>query len=49
MFTTNPFAEISAFVSPAVMKAYIVVMIILVALGTIYDVLHKKSARYFRQ
>ncbi len=49
MFTTNPFAELSAFISPAVMQAYIVVMILLVALGTIYDVLHKQSARYFRE
>ena len=49
MFTSNPFAELSAFISPAVMQTYIVVMIILVAVGTIYDVLHKKSARYFRE
>lgn len=49
MFTTNPFTELSAFISPSVMQTYIVVMIILVAAGTIYDVLHKKSARYFRE
>ena len=49
MFTSNPFAELSATIAPSVMQAYIVVMIILVALGTIYDVLHKKSARYFRE
>jgi predicted small integral membrane protein len=49
MFTSNPFAELSAWMSPSVMQTYIVVMIILVALGTVYDVLHKKSARYFRE
>ena len=49
MFTGNPFADLSAFISPAVMQPYIVVMGILVAAGTIYDVLHKKSAQYFRQ
>jgi hypothetical protein len=49
MFTSNPFAEMSASISPSVMQTYIVVMIILVALGTIYDVLHKQSARYFRE
>ncbi len=43
MFTSNPFAELSAWISPAVMQTYIVVMIILVAAGTIYDVLHKKE------
>jgi hypothetical protein len=48
MFTSNPFAELSASIAPSVMQTYIVVMIILVALGTIYDVLHKKSAKYFR-
>ena len=49
MFTTNPFAELSALISPSVMQTYIVIMVILVAAGTIFDVLHKKSARYFRQ
>ena len=48
MFTSNPFAELSASIAPSVMQAYIVVMIILVAAGTVYDVLHKKSAKYFR-
>jgi high-affinity Fe2+/Pb2+ permease len=48
MFASNPFAELSASIAPSVMQTYIVVMIILVALGTIYDVLHKKSAKYFR-
>jgi len=47
MFTSSPFAELSATVSPAVMQTYIVVMILLVAGGTLYDVLHKKSAKYF--
>ena len=47
MFTGNPFAELSASISPTVMQAYIVVMIALVAGGTLYDVVHKKSAKYF--
>jgi len=49
MFTSNPFAELSASISPSVMQTYVVVMVILVAAGTIYDVLHKKSARYFSE
>ena len=48
MFESNPFAAISAIISPVTMQAYIVVMAALVVLGTVYDVLHKKSARYFR-
>jgi hypothetical protein len=47
MLTSNPFAELSAFVPPIVMQTYVVVMIILVAGGTLFDIIHKKSARYF--
>jgi len=47
MFTSNPFAELSASISPIVMQTYIVAMIILVAGGTLFDVWHKKSAQYF--
>jgi len=47
MFTNNPFAEISASVPPSAMQVYVFVMFILVAVGTLYDVLHKRSARYF--
>ncbi len=47
MFASNPFAELSAFISPGIMKAYVVVMILLVAGGTLFDIVHKKSARYF--
>jgi hypothetical protein len=47
MFTNNPFAEISASMSPSVMQVYVLVMFVLVVAGTVYDVLHKRSARYF--
>ena len=47
MFTINPFAELSASIAPAVMQAYVVIMIVLVAAGTLFDVVHKGSARYF--
>jgi hypothetical protein len=47
MFTNNPFAELSASISPAVMQTYVVLMIVLVAAGTLFDVAHKGSARYF--
>jgi len=45
MFAINPFAELS--LSPALMQAYVVLMIVLVAAGTLFDVIHKGSARYF--
>ena len=47
MFSTNPFAELSATVSPEVMQAYVIVMVILVIGGTLLDVIHKNSAKYF--
>ena len=47
MFASNPFAGISAAVSPAFMQGYIVLMIVLVVAGTLFDVVHKGSARYF--
>ncbi len=47
MFTSNPFAELSASIPPIIMQTYVVVMILLVAGGTLFDMYHKKSARYF--
>jgi hypothetical protein len=47
MFTSNPFAGLSASISPAAMQAYVVIMIVLVAAGTLFDVVHKGSAKYF--
>ena len=34
-------------IPPAIMQAYVVVMVLLVAGGTLFDIMHKKSARYF--
>jgi hypothetical protein len=47
MFTSNPFAELSASVPPAIMQAYVVVMAVLVVAGTLLEMAHKKSATYF--
>jgi len=47
MFTSNPFAELSASVPTTVMQTYVVVMALLVAGGTLFDIIHKKSATYF--
>jgi hypothetical protein len=47
MFASNPFAELSASIPPAVMQTYAALMIVLVAAGTLIDVVHKGSARYF--
>jgi hypothetical protein len=47
MFTSNPFAELSASISPGVMQAFIILMVVLVIVGTVLDLMHKKSAQYF--
>ena len=47
MFTTNPFAAIADLIPPNVQQWYLIVMIIMVAGGTILDMVHKKSAKYF--
>jgi len=47
MFTSNPFAELSASVSPAIIQAYVILMALLVVGGTLFDIIHKRSARYF--
>lgn len=47
MFTGNPFAGLSEFISPGIMQAYVIVMILLVVGGTVADMVHKKSATYF--
>ena len=47
MFAINPFAALSASIPPAVMQAYVLLMIVLVVAGTLYDIVHKGSAKYF--
>ena len=47
MFTSNPFAALSAYIPSAVTETFIVVMFALVVVGTLFDVIHKKSAKYF--
>jgi hypothetical protein len=44
---SNPFAALSASVSPAIMQTYVVVMALLVVAGTLFDIIHKQSAKYF--
>lgn len=47
MFTSNHFAELSASIPTVVMQGYIILMVLLVIVGTILDMMHKKSAQYF--
>ena len=47
MFTINPFSELSGLISPLAMQLYVIAMVLLVAGGTVLDMIHKKSAQYF--
>jgi hypothetical protein len=47
MFAINPFAGLSASIPPAAMQAFVIVMLVLVAAGTLFDIVHKGSAKYF--
>ncbi len=47
MVVNNPFAELSAVIPPGMMKSYVILMILLVLGGTLFDIIHKGSARYF--
>jgi hypothetical protein len=47
MLTIDPFSELAVSISPGAMQTYVVVMMLLVIGGTIYDVIHKQSAKYF--
>ena len=47
--TTNPFLPLTAFVSPAVMQGYIVLMVLVVIVGTAFDLLYEEKAKFFMQ
>ena len=47
MLTIDPFSELAVSISPGAMQTYVVAMMLLVIGGTIYDVIHKQSAKYF--
>ncbi len=47
MFSSNPFALLTEFLSPGVMQVYVVLMILAVAIGTALDLYHKRSAEFF--
>ena len=47
MLEINPFGTLSASIAPTIMQAYVIAMVVLVVAGTLFDVVHKGSARYF--
>jgi hypothetical protein len=49
MFTTNPFAALTDFVSLGIIQGYVILMIVAVAIGTAFDLLHDSKARFVLQ
>jgi hypothetical protein len=47
MVTSNPFAELPSYIPVAVMQGWVVLMAIFVIGGTVLDMIHKGSAKYF--
>ena len=47
MLSTNPFSILAETVSPIFMQLFVIVMAILVVVGTLLDVIHKKNVKYF--
>ena len=47
MITTNPFSVLSETVPSIAMQSFVIVMGLLVILGTLLDIVHKKNVKYF--
>ncbi len=47
MFTNNPFAALTDVLPANVMQIYLVLMVLAVIAGTLFDIIHKGSAKYF--
>lgn len=49
MITDNPFLAATEFLPPHFLQAYVVLMILAVIAGTLFDLYHKRSAQFFVQ
>ena len=47
MLNTNPFSTLAELVSPLAMQYFIIAMIILIAVGTIIQMINHKNLTYF--
>ena len=47
MLLINPFSILAETVSPIYMQVFVIVMAILVVVGTLLDIIHKKNVKYF--
>ena len=47
MFANNPFAALTDVLPANAMQIYVVLMVLAVIAGTLFDIIHKGSAKYF--
>jgi hypothetical protein len=47
MFTNNPFAALTDVLPANAMQVYVILMVLAVIAGTLFDIIHKGSAKYF--
>ena len=47
MLSVNPFAILAENISPIYMQAFVVLMVLLIIVGTLADIIHKKNVKYF--
>ena len=49
MISTNPFFILSQSVPAILMQSFVILMGILILVGTVMDIIHKKNVKYFFQ
>ena len=47
MLSVNPFAILAETISPIFMQSFVLLMIVLIVVGTLVDIIHKKNVKYF--
>ena len=47
MFNINPFADLAQSIPSILMQTFVLLMFLLIAIGTIFDIIHKKNVKYF--
>ena len=47
MLSINPFSILAETVSPIFMQIFVILMAVLVVVGTLIDIIHKKNVKYF--
>ena len=47
MLNNNPFSLLAEIVSPLAMQSFIIAMVLLIAIGTIIQMIHHKNLTYF--